>query len=119
MRVAEQQDSVMALPLPWRTQDSTEWPDFFDKEVCDACIKDMDWMYENKKEFVHKSEYADHRIFGAEELSENINKFNNYNEKENFNYIPFWTIHYFEFSSNILVIFIGSFVTDILPDLTN
>jgi len=53
-------------------------PDFFDKEVCDACIKDMDWMYENKKEFVHKSEYADHRIFGAEELSENINKFGNH-----------------------------------------
>ena len=53
-------------------------PDFFDKKTCDACIKDMDWMYENKKEFVHKSEYADHRIFGAEELSENINKFGNH-----------------------------------------
>ncbi len=50
-------------------------PDFFDKEICDACIKDIDWMFENKKEFVHSSDYADHRIFGAEELSKNINKF--------------------------------------------
>ena len=50
-------------------------PDFFDKETCDACMKDMDWMFENKKEFVHNSEYADYRIFGAEELSENIKKF--------------------------------------------
>ena len=29
----------------------------------------MDWMFENKKEFVHSTDYADHRIFGAEELS--------------------------------------------------
>jgi len=50
-------------------------PDFFDKDQCNACIKDMDWMFENKKEFVQESEYADSRIFGAEHLSENINKF--------------------------------------------
>lgn len=49
--------------------------DFFDKDQCNACIKDMDWMFENKKEFVQESEYADSRIFGAEHLSENINKF--------------------------------------------
>ena len=49
--------------------------DFLDKETCDACIKDMDWMFENKKEFVHSTDYADNRIFGAECLSKNINKF--------------------------------------------
>lgn len=50
-------------------------PNFFNKEECDSCIKDMDWMYENKKEFVQESDYADSRIFGAEHLSENIKKF--------------------------------------------
>jgi hypothetical protein len=35
----------------------------------------MDIMFKNKKEFVHKSEYDDYRIFGAEHLSENIRKF--------------------------------------------
>ena len=50
-------------------------PDFFDKETCDACIKDMDWMYENKKELIHDTEFADYRIFGAEELSGNVKKF--------------------------------------------
>ena len=53
-------------------------PNFFDKKTCDACIKDMNWMFENKKEFVHKSEYADYRIFGAEDLSENIKQFANH-----------------------------------------
>lgn len=48
-------------------------PDFFDKEFCHACIKDTDWMLENKKELVHKT--TDLRIFGAEDLSENIMKF--------------------------------------------
>ena len=52
-------------------------PDFFDKNSCESCVKDMDWMFENKKEFVHSSDYADSRIFGAEELSENIMKFAN------------------------------------------
>ena len=51
--------------------------DFFDKNSCESCVKDMDWMFENKKEFVHSSDYADSRIFGAEELSENIMKFAN------------------------------------------
>jgi len=51
--------------------------DFFDKKSCDDCIQDMDWMFENKKEFVHQSDYADSRIFGAEELSENIMNFAN------------------------------------------
>ena len=50
-------------------------PNFFSEEECQACIKDMDWMFENKKEFVHETDYADTRIFGAEELSENIKKF--------------------------------------------
>jgi len=48
---------------------------FFDKDICDSCITDMDIMFKNKKEFVHKSEYDDYRIFGAEHLSENIRKF--------------------------------------------
>ena len=48
-------------------------PDFYDKEFCNACIKDTDWLLENKKEFIHKT--TDLRIFGAEELSENIMKF--------------------------------------------
>ena len=48
---------------------------FFDNELCQACINDMDMMFETKKEFVHKSEYADSRIFGAEDLSKNIKKF--------------------------------------------
>ena len=51
--------------------------DFIDKKSCESCINDMDWMFENKKEFVHQSDYADSRIFGAEELSENIMKFAN------------------------------------------
>ena len=51
--------------------------DFFDKNSCESCVKDMDWMFENKKEFVHSSDYADSRIFGAEELSDNIMKFAN------------------------------------------
>ena len=50
-------------------------PNFFNKEQCKSCIKDMDWMFENKKEFVQESEYADSRIFGAEHLSENIKNF--------------------------------------------
>ncbi len=50
-------------------------PNFFDKESCELCIKDMDVMYDTKKEFVHNTEYADSRIFGAEDLSENIRKF--------------------------------------------
>jgi ectoine hydroxylase-related dioxygenase (phytanoyl-CoA dioxygenase family) len=53
-------------------------PNFFNKELCEACIKDMDKMYENNKEFIHKSDYADYRIFGAEELSENIKKFSDH-----------------------------------------
>lgn len=50
-------------------------PDFFDKEFCQTCMDEMDKMYENKKEFVHDDDYGDSRIFGAEELSENIKKF--------------------------------------------
>jgi ectoine hydroxylase-related dioxygenase (phytanoyl-CoA dioxygenase family) len=52
--------------------------DFMDKKICDNCIQDMDWMFENKKEFVHSSDYADHRIFGAEDLSKNISKFSSH-----------------------------------------
>lgn len=50
-------------------------PDFFDTDFCNACIKDIDCMLENKKEFVHTQE--DLRIFGAEDLSDNISKFAN------------------------------------------
>jgi len=51
-------------------------PDFFDKKLCDACIDDIEWMLKNKKEFVQKQ--SDLRIFGAEELSNNIMKFANH-----------------------------------------
>jgi hypothetical protein len=53
-------------------------PNFFSKVLSEACIKDMDTMYENKKELIHKSDYADYRIFGAEELSENIRRFSDH-----------------------------------------
>lgn len=46
--------------------------DFFDKDQCNECIKDMDWMYKNKKELIHGSDNNDLRIFGAEHLSKNI-----------------------------------------------
>jgi len=49
--------------------------DFFDEEFCQQCIKEMDLMYKNKKQFVHEDDYGDSRIFGAEDLSENIKKF--------------------------------------------
>jgi len=49
--------------------------DFFDEEFCQQCIKDMDLMYRNQKQFVHEDDYGDSRIFGAEDLSENIKKF--------------------------------------------
>jgi len=52
-------------------------PDFFDKEQCQKCIDDIDMMMKNNKEFVQKQE--DLRIFGAEELSENIKKFFEHN----------------------------------------
>lgn len=60
----------------------TVLPKFFDVDFCNACIKDIDWMLENKKEFVHTD--SDLRIFGAEDLSENISKFGN---NELFNYL--------------------------------
>ena len=54
----------------------TVLPEFFDTNFCSACIKDIDWMLENKKEFVHTQ--SDLRVFGAEDLSENISKFANH-----------------------------------------
>ena len=54
-------------------------PDFLDKSTCDECINDMEWMFENKKEYLRKTDFGDFRIFGAEELSENIKKFGNNN----------------------------------------
>ena len=54
-------------------------PDFLNEEFCQACIKDIEWMFENKKEFIHEeTQYSDTRIFGAEDLSENIKKFANH-----------------------------------------
>ena len=50
-------------------------PDFFDANLCKSCIDDMNSMFENHPEFLQKNE--DLRIFGAEELSENIKKFSN------------------------------------------
>jgi len=51
-------------------------PNFVDKEFCENCIGDIDWMLENKKEFVQKA--ADLRIFGAEHLSKNIHQYANH-----------------------------------------
>ena len=48
-------------------------PNFFDKEQCQKCIDDIDKMMKDNKEFVQTQE--DLRIFGAEELSENIKRF--------------------------------------------
>ena len=50
-------------------------PEFFTKEECKKCITDIEWILEHKKEFVQKSN--DYRVFGAEDLSENISKFGN------------------------------------------
>lgn len=50
-------------------------PEFFTKEECKKCITDIEWILEHKKEFVQKSN--DYRVFGAEDLSENISKFSN------------------------------------------
>ena len=62
-------------------------PKFFDMDFCNSCIKDMDWMFENKKEFVHTT--SDLRIFGAEDLSENISKFGNH---QLFNFLAIKTV---------------------------
>ena len=48
-------------------------PNFFDNDQCQKCIDDMDNIFKNNKEFVQKQE--DLRVFGAEELSENIKIF--------------------------------------------
>jgi len=48
-------------------------PNFLDKELCNECIKDIDSMIENEKEYVQ--EKSDSRIFGAEKISENILRF--------------------------------------------
>ena len=37
----------------------------------------MEWMFENKKEFLKETDFGDFRILGSEELSENIKKFGN------------------------------------------
>ena len=50
-------------------------PDFFNTDLCNACINDMNLMFENHPEFIHKKE--DLRIFGSEELSDNIKIFSN------------------------------------------
>lgn len=71
------EDSEKELLIQVRDRGYAVVPDFFDKELCDACIKDIEWMFENKKEFLREAEYGDFRIFGAEELSENIKKFGN------------------------------------------
>jgi len=76
-------------------------PNFFDKDLCQACINDIEWMLKNKKEFVHKKE--DLRIFGAEDLSENIMKFANhelFNKLANaYNAVP--TCHGFTLANKI------------------
>jgi len=76
-------------------------PNFFYKDLCQACINDIEWMLKNKKEFVHKKE--DLRIFGAEDLSENIMKFANhelFNKLANaYNAVP--TCHGFTLANKI------------------
>jgi hypothetical protein len=68
-------------------------PNFYNKEFCEKCIKEIDQLFQNKKEFVQKK--SDLRIFGIEELSENMRKFgddkfllslaNHYNAKDTCN----------------------------------
>jgi len=58
-------------------------PDFFDKSQCESCVNDMNFMFENNKEFIHQTDYSDARIFGAEYLSENINSFATHNLLKN------------------------------------
>lgn len=48
---------------------------YFDEDYCKKCRDDIDWMLENKKEFLREDSDFDLRIFGAENLSENIKKF--------------------------------------------
>lgn len=72
------EDKEKELLLKVQKNGYTVIPDFFDDETCKKCIVDIDWMFENKKEFVHKTDYEDYRIFGAEDLSENIKKFANH-----------------------------------------
>jgi len=48
-------------------------PNFFDPEQCQNCIDDIDMMVKKNEKFVQKQE--DLRIFGAEELSENVKTF--------------------------------------------
>ncbi len=47
-------------------------PNYYDKEFCENCIKEIDRLLETKKEFVLKK--SDLRIFGAEKLSEKIRR---------------------------------------------
>ena len=65
---------------------------FFNKEQCQKCIDDIDDMFKNNKEFVQKQE--DLRIFGAEELSDNIKTFFDpsllNNLAETYNGVPTW-----------------------------
>jgi hypothetical protein len=68
-------DKEKFLLLEIQQNGFTVIPEFFDTDFCNSCIKDLDWMFENKKEFVHTQ--SDLRIFGAEDLSENIFKFGN------------------------------------------
>ena len=68
-------DNERNLLLKIKTHGYVVIPDFFSKNECESCITDMDWMYENKPELVHSTDYSDMRIFGAEHLSENIMKF--------------------------------------------
>lgn len=72
------EDKEKKLLLKVQKNGYTVIPNFFDDETCKKCIVDIDWMFENKKEFVHKTDYEDYRILGAEDLSENIKKFANH-----------------------------------------
>jgi len=69
-------------------------PNFVDKEFCEKCIKDADYLLENKKEhIVHNT--SDIRIYGVEKLSPTFKPFaeneflnniaNHYNQMETLN----------------------------------
>ena len=68
-------------------------PNFVDEDFCNQCINDIEKMFVNNNEYVQKQ--SDLRIFGAEELSDNIKEYsskkfllnlaNHYNAEETYN----------------------------------
>lgn len=48
-------------------------PNYMSLDSCNDCIKDIEWMFSHKQEFVAR--FSDDRIFGAEIFSDNIMRF--------------------------------------------